>query len=236
MCKYIHVIFTDKEDIPPRPPPNKPKRSTTCPFAAPHWNTAIMSQQFDHNGGTLTIEKHDITIVIPQHAVSQGDTVEVQAAAAMLAPYLLPAGYDPVSVFVWMEGDYMFNKTIKVIVPHCAAVGDDGTTQLTVLTTTGSDLTVQQVDDNHRYRIGDLECHYYTNQLCSLCVARKQSCYPGRTRLLLLYCFSKDYKTADKSTIEFSLCFDLKYCVKVCVCTMCVCVGFAFRHRPIMPA
>ena len=120
-------------------------------------------------------------------------------------------------MFVWVGGNYALKKMIKVIVPHCAAVGDDGTTQLTVLTATGSDskLTVQQVDDNHQCRIGDLECHYYTDQLCSLCVARRRSFYPIRTRLSVLCCISKDYTTADQSTLELSLCCDLKYCLKV---------------------
>ena len=115
----------------------------------------------------------------------------------------------------------MFNKMIKVVVPHCAAVGD-GTSQLTVLAATGSDfkLAVQQVDDYHQYRMGDLECHYYSNQMCSLCVARKRSFYPIRTRLSVLYCASKDCRTASKSTIELSLCCDLKHCVKVCAYTV----------------
>ena len=193
----------------------------TCPFAAPCWNTTILSRQFDHNGGTLVIEEHDITITIPHLAIAQGDTVEVYAAAAILAPYQLPAGYDPVSVFVWLGGNYVFKKMIKVIVPHCAA-GGDGITQLAVLTGSASELTVQQVDNCHQYRMGDVECHYYTDELCSLCVARKRLLYPIRTRLCLLYCVSKDWRTADKTTIEIALCCDLKYCMKVC---MCVCVS-----------
>jgi len=218
-------MLTDKEDtytptISTQPPTlssstTHTATTITCPFAAPQWNTTILSRYFDHNGGTLTIEEHDVTVIIPRQAISQGDTVEVQAAAAMLAPYLLPAGYDPISVFVWLGGNYVFNKMIEVIVPHCAVVGD-GTSQLTVLTATGSDCKLQ-VDNLHQYKIRDLECYYSTNQICSLCVARKRLFYPIRTRLSIFYCVSKDYKTANKSTVELSLCCDLKCCVKVCV-------------------
>ena len=198
-----------------------------CPFADPQWNVTVLSHKFDHNGGTLHIHEHDIDIVIPQHAISIGDVVEVQAAAILSGPYKMPSRYDPISVTVWVGASYKFNKLIKIIIPHCAIInGPQDINGLVVLTTTsGEEFTVntnsrrlsQEIEHPtcYCYEVNNPCCDYYTDYQCgSICLARRS--YQLTTLGIMVFCWKPhNYQSADKVSVEFCFCHNLKHSVKV---------------------
>ena len=197
-----------------------------CPFADPQWNVTVQSHRFDHNGGTLHIQEHDIDIVIPQHAISMGDVVEVQAAAILSGPYKMPSRYDPISVTVWVGASYRFKKLIKITIPHCVIInGPQDISGLVVLTTSGDEFTIntnnkrlsQHIEQPncYCYEVNNPCCDYYTDYQCgSLCLARRS--FQLTTVRIMVFCWKPYYcKSADKVSVEFCFCYNLKQSVKV---------------------
>ena len=137
-----------------------------------------VSKIFDHNGGILIIKEHDVTIIVPELAVSKGKKVEVKAAASLIGPYKLPDDCDPVSVFVWVGADYLFKKPVQIRIPHFASVTalDEGF-GVVVLTADKKDLVLNDNGDlvlqmhesvyDYQYEVHDVYCDYYTKHFCS---------------------------------------------------------------------
>ena len=145
-----------------------------------------LSRTFDHCGGTLIIEEHDVTITVPELAVSRGEEVEIQAVASLIGPYKLPNDYKAISVFVWIAADYMFKKPVRITIPHFASIGDlDEISDVAVLTANEKDLILNENGDimlqmhksvyDYHYEVNDDYCDYYTNHFCSKCLARRRS-------------------------------------------------------------
>ena len=199
-----------------------------------------ISKTFDHNGGILIIKEHDVTITVPALAVSEGEKVEVQAAAGLIGPYKLPDDYNPVSVFVWMGADYVFKKPVKIRIPHFASVTDlDEVFGVVVLTADKKDLVLNENGNlvlqmhesvyDYQYEVGEKYCDYYTDHFCSKCLARRSTfyyyifklyswltlCKPIKTRIVIFFCLPHDYKTADKILLELCICYSSCHCLEV---------------------
>ena len=203
----------------------------------------MLEETFDHHGGKLIIEDHGITIDVPQSAVSEGEEVTVQAFASLTGPFVLPDGYQLVSMFVCIEADYMFNKLVRITIPHFAAIKNlDQSFDVVVLTANKIDSVGEEDDDlvlqmhesvyDYQYEVHDDYCDYYTNHFCSKCLARRRSlifrlfnrltlstpretaCY-NRTRITVFFCVPDDYESADDLSIELCICYSLKYCLQV---------------------
>ena len=206
-------------------------------------DTELLSKMFDHNGGVLIIEEHDVTITVPELAISEGDKVEVKAAANLIGPYKLPDEYDQISVMVWMGADYMFKKPVHIRIPHCVSITDPNEAfDVVVLTANKDDLVLNKNGDlvlqmhesvyDYHYEVNDDYCDYYTNHFCSKCLARRKSFVfnlfsrltsstpreisnPIRTRITVFFCLPHDYATANKLIIELCICYSLKDCLRV---------------------
>ena len=199
-----------------------------------------ISKTFDHNGGTLIIKEHNVTITVPALAVSEGDKVEVQAAASLIGPYKLPDDCSPISVFVWMGANYMFKKPIRIRIPHFASVTDSNDAfGVVVLTADKKDLVLNENGDlvlqmhesvcDYQYEVNDDYCDYYTNHFCSKCLARRSTfyyymyklyswltlCKPIKTKLAVCFCLPLDYETADKILLELCICYRIDHCLEV---------------------
>jgi len=145
-----------------------------------------LSKTFDHHGGVLIIEEHDITITVPKLAVSKGEEVKIQAVASLVGPYKLPDDYVPISVFVWIGTDCRFNKPVKITIPHFAFIKDQdeifdvvfltANKKDTILTEDG-DLLFQMHESvyDYRHEVNSDYCDYYTDHFCSKCLARRRS-------------------------------------------------------------
>ena len=209
----------------------------TCPIS--EYNS--LSKIFDHHGGELIIEEHDVTITIPELAISKGEKVKVRAVASLIGPYQLPDGYDLVSVFVWIGADYRFRKLVKITIPHFASIKDFDH-RVVILTANEKDVTINENGDSllqlhesvydYQYEVNVDYCDYYTNHFCSICYAERSFIYnlfdrlilsplkglynPSR-RVMVFFCYPDDYKTADKFITELCICYDVQHCVQVCL-------------------
>ena len=206
-------------------------------------NCKRLSKTFDRLGGELILEDHDITITVPELAVSKGDKVEIQIAASLIGPYKLPDDCEPISVFVWMGANYMFRKPIQVRIPHCFYVTDsDEVFDVVVLTADNKDLVLNDNGDlvlqmhesvyDYQYKVNDNYCDYHTDHFCSKCLARRRSRIfklfdrltlststvtpnSSKTRITVFFCVPDDYATADELLIELCICYSLKHCLQV---------------------
>ena len=204
----------------------------------------ISSATFDHHGGELIIEEHDVTITVPELAISEGEKVQVRAVASLTGPYQLPDGYDLVSVFVWIEADYRFRKLVKITIPHFASIENlDQRFGVVVLTANEKDLVLNKNGDSllqlhesvydYQYEVNDDYCDYYTDHFCSKCLARRRSFIfrlfnrltlspreeisTSRTRITVFFCVPDDYATANELLIELCICYSLKHCLQVAI-------------------
>ena len=203
----------------------------------------MLAKTFDHRGGELIIEDHGITIAVPELAVSEGDEVDIRACASLTGPYMLPDGYELVSVFVCIEADYVFNKLVRVTMPHFAAIENlDQSFNVVVLTANKNDIVYNEYGDfvlqmhksvyDYQYEVNDGYCVYYTNHFCSKCLARRRSlifrlfkgltpaaprgaAFYNRTKITVFFCVPDDYASANDLLIELCFCYSLKYCLQV---------------------
>ena len=56
----------------------------------------------DHTGLDYTVEEHDITLRIPEGAVTVGETIHLEIGVAMYGPFNFPENSIPVSPIVWL--------------------------------------------------------------------------------------------------------------------------------------
>ena len=206
-----------------------------CPIS----ECKLLSKTFDHHGGELIIEEHDVNIAVPELAVFEGVKVEIQAAASLTGPYRLPDDCNLVSVFVWIGANYRFKRPVKITVPHFACIkGLDH--RMVILTANEKDI-VHKEDGNYelqmhesvydyQYDVHDDYCVYFTNYFCSKCYVERSSIYNlfnalilsplaslfnfGR-RLMIFFCYPEDYETANELKIELCICYSLKCCLEV---------------------
>ena len=211
-----------------------------CPIS----DYSPLSKTFYYEGGKLTIEEHDVTITVPELAVSIGEEVEIQAVASLIGPYNLPDDYEPISVFVWVGADYRFKKPVKVTIPHFASIrGLDEISDVAVLTANNKDLTINESGDvmlqmcksvyDYQCEVKSEYCDYYTDNFCSKCLARRRSLSfklfkrfrsssprevsnANQTRITVFFCVPEDYETADELLIEICICYSVSHCLKVC--------------------
>ena len=211
----------------------------SCEEVCPISDSVPLSKIFDHHGGALMIEDHDVNITVPELAVSKGETVEVQAVASLVGPYKLPDDCDPVSVFVWIAADYVFKQPVKITMPHFASL--EQLNDLVVLTANTSnhvhsesgDLVLQMYRSEYEHHeVKSDYCECYTDHFCSKCLARSRSLifkllntvtpslpneesHCSRTKITVFFCVPDDYATTDELLIELCICYSLKHCLQV---------------------
>ena len=73
----------------------------------------------DNNGLEFTIAEHDITLIIPEGAVSVGATIHFEIGVAMYGPFNF-AETRPISPIIWLciREDSSLCKPLQIILPH----------------------------------------------------------------------------------------------------------------------
>lgn len=75
----------------------------------------------DHRGLTHTISDHDITLRIPEGAVSEGDTVHFEVGVSTYGPFQFPENNRPISPIIWiclLEKNYELQEMFEFSLPH----------------------------------------------------------------------------------------------------------------------
>ena len=64
---------------------------------------------------------HDITLRIPEGAVTKGEKIHFEVGIAMYGPFIFPENMYPISPIIWLcllEEDYELKKPYQLIFPH----------------------------------------------------------------------------------------------------------------------
>ena len=183
-----------------------------------------MEKYFDSKGDKLLIGKHSVTITVPKGAVAHGDKVQIQAAASLIGPYIIPEGYYPVSAFVWIGASYTFKKHVLVQIEHHAALSQqEDILQMSLLTACHKD-RVTRSDGQAMYimhepiyqpscTIEESVFIYNTDNFCSNCLAKRNETIPDK--IVVYHMLSKLYKSAELFTSEICFCYNLELCKEV---------------------
>ena len=203
----------------------------TCPLPTSN----IVEKYFDSEGDKLLIGKRSVTITVPKGAVTNGDEVQIQAAASLIGPYIIPEGYHPVSAFVWIGVSYTFEKHVLVQIEHHAALSQQEVVlQMNMLTPCHKE-KVTNNDGRNMYTMHEPTCLpqciikelvfiYSTDNSCSNCLAKRNEKIPDK-----IVVYHMLYESADLFASEVCFCYNLELCKKVitmnhkfCICYPCV--------------
>ena len=196
------------------------KNAEICPL--PKCN--IKSRYFGTEGGMLLIDEHSVIITVPKGAVTEGNKVQIEAAASLIGSYIIPKGFHPVSAYVWIGASYIFKKELQVQIEHHAVLSQpEDILQMYILTASCKDKLVrkygQDMYEMHeavyqpQFRIKGSVCIYSTYHFCSNCLAKKNEAIPDR--IVVYHMLPESYELATAFKSEICFCYDLKLCKKV---------------------
>ena len=185
----------------------------------------IISRMFNYNGGELLIKEHAIKVTIPIGAINKHYEVQIEAAASLFGPFIIPEDYDPISAYVWVGACYEFKKQLKVEMEHDIVVSEEtNISELCVLTACEEDICdgennqilYKMHEDCCKYQFepNKTTCVFFTSHFCSNCLAAKETTTPKR--IIMYQYLSENYKSAYDFTAEVSFCYDLEFCREVC--------------------
>ena len=179
----------------------------------------IVFYDIDYNGGTFYNEDHDFAIVIPPGAVSQEESIQIQATASHFSPYKIPNGCYPVSSYFWLSSCHTFKIPVYLIMGHYAEISDlEDIENLCLLQTCAHDLTseeelvMKEVSSGVYFDRDISYCVFATDHFCSFCVGKKCMHIPGKFSALLY-----TYDTVERYFAE--VCF----CPAPCDCKKVIC-------------
>lgn len=185
-----------------------------------------MENYFDSEGGELSLDEHSVTLTIPKGAVAEGDEVQVQAAASLIGPYIIPDGLYPVSVYAWIGASYKFRKPVQIQIEHHAALSQhEDILQMSLLTACCNDRIVgsngedfykmHEASYHPQCKIDESFCIYSTDHFCSNCLAKKNEKIPDR--IAVYHMLPNSYESADTFSSEICFCYNLELCKKVII-------------------
>lgn len=196
------------------------KNTEHCPLI----NSHVVAKYFDAEGGKLLIRRYAVAITVPKGAVADGDKVQIEAAASLIGPYIIPEGYHPVSAYVWIGASYTFKRQVQVQIEHHAVLSrpEDISQMSIILTACCKDRVINKdMYEMHekvtQFTIRKSVCIYSAGHFCSNCLAKKENDkipYKIPDRIVPYHMLSESYESADYFTSEICFCYNLKVCEK----------------------
>ena len=195
-----------------------------CPLR----NSQIISRIFDYNGGELLIKEHAVKVTVPIGAIDENYKVQIEAAASLFGPFIIPEDYYPISAYVWIGAGYEFKKKLKIEMEHDIVVSE-GTdvSELCVLTACeenkcdgeNNQILYRMHEDTceYHYELNKSTCTIFTSHFCSKCLAAKEAEAKKARRIIMYHYLPEDYKSEDEFVAEVCLCYDLRFCKEVCI-------------------
>ena len=185
----------------------------------------IISRMFDYNGGELEIKEHGVKVTVPIGAIDKDCEAQIEVAASLLGPFMIPEDYYPISVYVWIKACYKFKKKLMVEMEHDIVVTKEtDVSELCVLTACEEDKCCEENnqmlkmhEDTCEYKLEKSTCTIFTSSFCSKCLAAKKrgKAYQAR-RIIMYHYLPENYNSADEFVAEVCFCYDLEFCKKVC--------------------
>lgn len=194
------------------------KNGEDCPLN----NYKIYSELFDHNGGELLIKGYGVKVIVPAEAIDKGYEVQIEAAASLFGPFIIPEGYSPISVYVWIGTCYIFKKRLEVEIEHNIVVSDRS--EFSILTACKEDICDGKDEqklykmqiETHEYqcKISDSTFTFFTTHFCSKCLATETDKQVAK-RVMMYHYLPENYKSEKEFVSEACFCYDLKCCKEV---------------------
>ena len=186
----------------------------------------VISRILDYNGGELHIKEHAVKMTIPVGATEEGYRVQIEAAASLFGPFIIPEGYHPVSAYVWVGACYEFKKNLTVELEHDIVVSEEtDVSELHVLTACEEDIChgkdnqmlYKMHEDTCEYQLNNTTCTFFISHFCSKCLAIKDNNTKMPKRVIMYHYLPENYKSEYEFVAEVTFCYDLKFCKEVCI-------------------
>ena len=186
--------------------------------------------EIDCDGREYTNVDHDITLRIPEGAVTKGEKVHFEIAVAMYGPFNFPEGTKLISPILWLcllEEAAKLRKSLEIILPHCLT-GKIDQHGIGFLKANHSDYKLRdnrQMFYNFKPHVSDtaLVCREgqgygitITNHLCYLCLGAQEN--ESKTLIEKThYCLARVefYGSESLSEITFCASYHLPTCIQV---------------------
>ena len=195
-----------------------------CPVSC----QSIISYYVDYSGGVFYNQEHDFAIVIPPNAVSQGESVQIQATASRFSQCKLPDGYHPISSHFWFSACYTFKLPVYLIMSHYAKIENlKDIDNLCVLHAYDHDLSseeepVMQVVSSGVYFDYEISyCVFATDHFCSICLGKNNTHIPGK---FVSFLYTND--TDREYFAEVCFCPAIGDCIKVIMCQPAILLAY----------
>ena len=191
-----------------------------------------ISKTFDYNGGELLIKEHAVKVNVPIGAIDEDCEVQIEVAASLFGPFILPEDYYPISAYVWIGACYEFTNNLMVEMEHDIVVSQEtNISELCVLTACEEDkvdgennqIFYKMHEDacEYHYELNKSTCTIFTSHFCSKCLAAKKGKANKPKRIIMYHYLPEDYKSEDEFVAEVCFCYDLQFCKKVCDFVIC---------------
>ena len=196
--------------------------SEKCPMK----ECQIISWMVDYYGGELFIDEHAVKVTIPTGAIDKGCQVQIEAAASLFGPFIIPEGYYPISAYVWIGACYEFKKNLTVELEHDIVVSEEtDVSELHVLTACKEDIChgkdnqmlYKMHEDTCEYQLNNTTCTLFISHFCSKCLAVKDNNTKMPKRVIMYHYLPENYKSEYEFVAEVTFCYDLKFCKEVCI-------------------
>ena len=186
----------------------------------------ITSKIFDYDGGELVIKEHAVKVTVPFRAIEYDSMVQIEAAASLFGPFIIPEGYHPISAYVWIGACYEFEKNLAIELEHDIVVSEEtDISELHVLTACEEDIYngennqifYKMHEDNceYHYELNKSTCKILTSRFCTKCLSTRGKTKKAK-RIIMYHYLPEDFKSAFEFITEVSFCYDLKFCKEVC--------------------
>jgi len=181
---------------------------------------------FDYDGGELLIKEHSVKVTVPNEAIDRGYEVQIEAAASLFGPFIIPDGYYPISAYVWIGTCSKFiKKPLEVEIEHDIVSDEINSSELCVLTASEKDICGEKAGQKifkmnedkvkYQFQINDTTCTVSSDHFCCKCLAMKT--YEKIPKRIIMYHYlPKNYKYEKEFEAEVSFCPDLTLCKLVC--------------------
>ena len=186
----------------------------------------IVSKLLDYDGGELLIKEHAVKVTVPFRAIEYNSMVQIEAAASLFGPFIIPEGYHPISAYVWIGACYEFEKNLAIKLEHDIVVSEEtDISELHVLTACEEDIC--SGEDNqifykmhedtceYNYELNKSTCTILTSRFCTKCLSAKGKAKKAK-RIIMYHYLPEDFKSVFEFITEVSFCYDLKFCKEVC--------------------
>ena len=182
----------------------------------------------DSTGGLYYSSTHDFGFAIPEGAIPEGESINIEVGVTLTGPFDFPQGSKPVSPIVKLcvlqQPNFEFLKPVEVVLPHYLDLtSEEGNSELQI----GFWKAGHTLNDNQLYKFQQIDLsnthfkHEYgtlqTNHFCFLCIGGASGVTSGITAKASFYLLG--YQIMLNPTewrVYFCVAYFLATCVEVC--------------------